>query len=175
MLEALRLAVRAAALTDGAVDPALAGRLAALGYDRDWAQLSAVGHTEPFVRPSSPVRARRRPSWHSIELFDEPPAVRLAVGMALDLGATAKALAADRAAEAAHAATGAGVLLGLGGDIATGGDGPADGWLVRVTDDHRDTDDCCRTDAHDHLGRTGHLEPRRAAVVSPRARRAPRP
>jgi FAD:protein FMN transferase len=56
----------------------------------------------------------------------------------LDLGATAKALTADRAARAAHLASGTGVLLSLGGDIATAGPPPSGGWVIRVTDDHRD-------------------------------------
>jgi thiamine biosynthesis lipoprotein len=55
----------------------------------------------------------------------------------LDLGATAKALAADRAAERANASAGAGVLVSLGGDIALAGPAPPEGWRVRVTDDHR--------------------------------------
>ena len=43
-------------------------------------------------------------------------------GVVLDLGATAKALAADRAARArVAAATGCGVLVNLGGDIADRG------------------------------------------------------
>jgi thiamine biosynthesis lipoprotein len=58
-------------------------------------------------------------------------------GVEIDLGATAKALCADRAAAAAHEATGAGVLVSLGGDIALAGAAPPPGWRVRVTDDHR--------------------------------------
>jgi thiamine biosynthesis lipoprotein len=59
-------------------------------------------------------------------------------GVVLDLGATAKALAADHAAAAAGAAVGdAGVLVSLGGDLAIVGPPPPDGWQVRVTDDHR--------------------------------------
>ena len=69
--------------------------------------------------------------------FDrEAATVCVPVGVELDLGATAKALAADRAARAAAEATGGGVLVSLGGDIAVAGPPPADGWSVRVTDDH---------------------------------------
>jgi len=57
--------------------------------------------------------------------------------VSLDLGATAKALAADHAAAAAAAATGGGVLVSLGGDIATAGPAPEGAWRVRVTCDHR--------------------------------------
>lgn len=65
--------------------------------------------------------------------------MRVPFELQLDLGATAKALAADRAARAAYLAGGAGTLLSLGGDIAMCGPAPRGGWLVRVTDDHRDT------------------------------------
>ena len=56
-------------------------------------------------------------------------------GVLLDLGATAKALAADRAAAAIAAATGCGVLVNLGGDISVAGPPPEGGWLVGVADD----------------------------------------
>jgi thiamine biosynthesis lipoprotein len=140
LLEALQLAVRAAALTDGAVDPTLGARLVALGYDRDFDELERVGPDTPlaFLDDDDEGRART-PSWEAIELWTDPPAARLALGVQLDLGATAKALAADRGARAAARVSGGGVLLALGGDIATSGDAPEDGWAVRVTDDHRDT------------------------------------
>jgi thiamine biosynthesis lipoprotein len=53
----------------------------------------------------------------------------------LDFGATAKALAADRAARGAASYLGYGVLVNLGGDVAIAGPSPAGGWPVRVTDD----------------------------------------
>lgn len=138
LLEALRLAMRAAILSGGAVDPALGGDLAHLGYDRDWTELDHVPVGAPFASDSDPRPARRRDSWRSVALWDDPPAVCVPEGVALDLGATAKALAADRAAAAAHRATGGAILVSLGGDIATAGDPPGGGWAVRVTDDHRD-------------------------------------
>jgi thiamine biosynthesis lipoprotein len=62
---------------------------------------------------------------------------RLPPGVRLDLGATGKALASDRAARAAAARTGAAMLVALGGDIATAGPTPRTPWAVHVTDDHR--------------------------------------
>jgi thiamine biosynthesis lipoprotein len=56
-------------------------------------------------------------------------------GVLVDLGATAKALAADRAAAKIAALTGCGVLVNLGGDISVAGQAPAEGWLVGVADD----------------------------------------
>jgi thiamine biosynthesis lipoprotein len=63
--------------------------------------------------------------------------IRLAHGVRLDLGATAKALAADRAAVLAAQRTQVGALVSLSGDIAVAGPAPLDGWRIRVTDDHR--------------------------------------
>jgi len=64
-----------------------------------------------------------------------PPGVRL------DLGATAKARAADRAAARLATRLGCGVLVGLGGDIAVGGAPPEGGWQVRVQDITGNPDD----------------------------------
>jgi thiamine biosynthesis lipoprotein len=61
--------------------------------------------------------------------------VRVPAGAVLDLGATAKALAADRAAEQIAAALGCGVLVNLGGDIRVAGDPPAGSWRVGIADD----------------------------------------
>jgi len=55
------------------------------------------------------------------------------VGTALDLGATAKAWTADRAAAELAARYGTGVLVELGGDLAVAGERPG-GWIVRVAE-----------------------------------------
>jgi thiamine biosynthesis lipoprotein len=70
-----------------------------------------------------------------VELDLDQREVRVPAGVMLDLGATAKALAADRAAAAIEAATGCGVLVNLGGDIRVAGDPPEDGWRVGIADD----------------------------------------
>jgi thiamine biosynthesis lipoprotein len=78
------------------------------------------------------------PGWWTVHLDAERSTIRLPRGVRLDLGATAKALAADHAAIRAGVFAGCGVLVGLGGDFATSGPAPAGGgWRVRVTDDHR--------------------------------------
>lgn len=137
--QAVRLAIRAADASDGAVDPTLAADLVALGYDRDWHELVAVASSAPLRDPGAILVYRsRRSRWEELEVAGEPPRVTLPVGVELDLGATAKALAADRSAQAAHEAGATGVLVALGGDIATWGPAPADGWAIHVTDDHRD-------------------------------------
>jgi thiamine biosynthesis lipoprotein len=62
--------------------------------------------------------------------------VKVAPGVELDLGASAKALAADRAAARIGESLGCGVLVNLGGDIAVAGSTPGAGWRVTVCDDH---------------------------------------
>jgi thiamine biosynthesis lipoprotein len=103
--------------------------LIALGYDRDF---DAVVEVAP--RPLSIVSV---PGWRTVRLDANGSTVRLPRGVSLDLGATAKALAADRAADRAFMDAGCGVLVGLGGDFAVCGEAPERGWRVRVTDDHR--------------------------------------
>ena len=66
--------------------------------------------------------------------------MRLAPGVRLDLGATAKAWTADTAAGAVTAATGSGCLVSIGGDIAVAGPAPAGGWRIRVEDVTGDPD-----------------------------------
>ena len=151
LLVALGAALRAASLTDGAVDPTLGEAIILAGYSRDFAELEhppappgpqASARQAPALpgRPGAclPIIGPRRASgWRLIELGYDPPGVRIPAGVRLDLGATAKALAADRAADAVHTATGSGVLVSLGGDIATAGRPYAGGWAIHVTDDHR--------------------------------------
>jgi FAD:protein FMN transferase len=126
-LEALRVALRAARLTDGAVDPTVGRAMRAIGYDRDFDSISAARTSGAVV-----------PGWQAIELRESEMTVRLPAGVELDLGATAKALAADRAAERIGRELRTGVLVSLGGDISTAGPGPDGGWQVAIADDHRD-------------------------------------
>jgi thiamine biosynthesis lipoprotein len=130
LLEAIQAAVSAAQLTDGDVDPTIGQALIALGYDRDFEALRAQG---PVARPSIAAV----PGWRTLQMDEVASRIRLPRGVVLDLGATAKALCADRAARAAAGAAGCGVLVSLGGDLAIAGPSPPDGWRVRVTDDHR--------------------------------------
>jgi thiamine biosynthesis lipoprotein len=83
------------------------------------------------------VRFRRAAGWRCVELDEARSTVRVPSGIELDYGATAKALAADMAATAVAAEQdGVGVLVSIGGDIAIAGAPPADGWPVRVGEDH---------------------------------------
>jgi thiamine biosynthesis lipoprotein len=144
--EAVAVALRAAAITGGAVDPTLGRALRLAGYERDYADLEHPDGAEPAgADPAGAdppaLSVVRVGGWEEITLVDDPPGVLIPAGMQLDLGATAKALAADRSAARAAAATGTGVLVALGGDIAVAGRVPAGRWPIRVTDDHRSAPD----------------------------------
>ncbi|MHB8691423.1 MAG: FAD:protein FMN transferase [Solirubrobacteraceae bacterium] len=148
--EAIAAGLRAAALTDGVVDPALGRAMRLAGYTRDYRELDPAGELDPAepdeAAAPQPLASRHRGrgvtvtragGWKQIELSDDPPGVLIPEGMGLDLGATAKALCADRAARRIAAETGGGALVSLGGDISLAGPAPAGGWLIHVTDDHR--------------------------------------
>jgi thiamine biosynthesis lipoprotein len=128
LADLLDAALTAARLTDGDVDPTIGAAIVALGYDRDFA---ALDRDQPLaVSVSVPAR------WSMVEL--DGRVVTLPPGLVLDVGATAKAVAADRCAQRVNRATGCGVLINLGGDIATAGPAPDGGWQVLVHDDEDD-------------------------------------
>lgn len=128
LTDALAVALRAARLTNGIVDPTVADAVSALGYDRDYAQLADT---------DDPVRTAPAPGWWRIHLDVDRREVLIPRGVHVDLGATAKALVADRAAARIGAALGCGVLVSLGGDVATHGAAPEGGWRLGIGDDHR--------------------------------------
>lgn len=114
---------------------AAAGRTMAVSAHLREAVAVAIGAAQASQGMVDPTLGAE-PGWRAIRIgswtIGLPPRARL------DLGATAKALTADRAASTiAHATGRRGVLVCLGGDIATAGESPADGWLIHVTDDHR--------------------------------------
>ena len=128
LVDAVLVALRAAELTDGDIDPTVGEAMQVLGYDRDFAAVPKEG--------AAVATLVRVPGWHLVEVSRERNTVRVPAGVSLDLGATAKALAADRAATRAAAVAGCGVLVSLGGDLAVAGPPPTRGWEVRVTDSH---------------------------------------
>ncbi|MCC9069882.1 FAD:protein FMN transferase [Arthrobacter cryoconiti] len=137
-------ALNAAQWSDGDVDPTLGNELRALGYDRD---ISEVTIYSPALtersddaavaaissRTTVPVAAFSRiPGWSRVRF--EEGILTVPEDLLLDLGATAKAVAADQAAARVFAALGCGALVSLGGDIATSGPAPEGGWQVLVQD-----------------------------------------
>jgi thiamine biosynthesis lipoprotein len=134
LLEAVSAALRAARLTGGDVDPTVGEAMIALGYDRDFSEL-ASGGGGPVAGALRPIAAI--PGWRTVVVDADASTIRVPAGVMLDLGATAKALAADHAAARAFEAAGCGVLVSFSGDLAIAGPEPSAGWRVRVTDDHR--------------------------------------
>jgi thiamine biosynthesis lipoprotein len=128
LTEALAAALAAAEATGGDVDPTCGRSLIGLGYDRDFAEVRrGAGPAEMTVTPAA--------GWQAVELDPLRRVARVPDGVVLDLGATAKALAADRAAVRIAAQAGCGALVNLGGDIRVAGPPPAGGWHVGIADD----------------------------------------
>jgi FAD:protein FMN transferase len=124
LMTAICVALQAARETLGAVDPTVGQALIAHGV-------------VPQLSRGPTPRIERVPGHAAVKVDEASSSVVVPRGVRLDLGATAKALAADMAAAAAASAAGCGVLVALCGDIAVAGDPPPDGWQIRVTDDHR--------------------------------------
>ncbi len=121
LAEMVRVSLAAADRTRGAVDPTVGAAMAALGYDRDLAEV-VEGEGKPRVTVV--------PGWRSVHLRGTELTVPRRV--VLDLGATGKAFAADRCARLISQLCGIGVLVSLGGDIATAGPAPDRGWQVHL-------------------------------------------
>jgi thiamine biosynthesis lipoprotein len=125
LAEAIAVALRAARLTDGDVDPTVGAAMSAIGYDRDFERIKRIG-------PPVVLTVRAVPGWREIHL--EGQSLTMPEGIQLDLGATAKAWAADRSSARITRRLGCGVLVSLGGDIAVAGPAPDGGWRIRVQD-----------------------------------------
>ncbi|MFZ2033946.1 MAG: FAD:protein FMN transferase [Candidatus Dormiibacterota bacterium] len=132
LAQALATAIRAAELTEGAVDPTVGEAVRNAGYSVDFDALPAEG--APLHLTVSPI-----PGWRRMRLYPASRRLEIDAGVEVDLGATAKALAADLAAQAALEAMrgDGGVLVSLGGDVSVAGDPPEDGWNIQIAEDSR--------------------------------------
>ena len=129
LFEALLVSCDVAARTGGAVDPTVGNAIAALGYDAD---LNEVRARRPSDDVASPPALGAVVGYAHVQLNPDDRTVRIPRGVRLDLGSTAKALAADRAATSIAGAVGGGVLVSLGGDVAVAGPPPPGGWAVGI-------------------------------------------
>lgn len=143
LAEALAVALNAAKQTDGAVDPTVGSAMQTLGYDRDFTLVQQ--DDRPVL-----LTLRRTPGWRTIGLDGE--LVTVPKGVRLDLGATAKAWAADKAAKLLAETAGCGVLVSLGGDTAVAGEPPEGGWQIRVQDITGPVDTLPTEGTHDTVG-----------------------
>ena len=125
----LAAALRGARVTGGAVDPTVGAAIRLVGYETDFDRVAASGS-------EIALKVSRIPGWRAIQFDEASRTVRVPSGVEIDLGATAKAVAADLAASAARKATGVrGVLVSLGGDIAVAGTPPSEGWAIQTSED----------------------------------------
>ena len=130
LFEALEVACVIAVQTAGLVDPTIGSALVELGYDRDFDQLAGA-------TMSAPHRPEPAPGWWQIRLDPTARTVSVPAGVQIDLGATAKAFAADRAVLRIAKELGCGVLVNLGGDVAVAGETATGGWPIGVAPECR--------------------------------------
>ncbi len=119
LVELVEVALAAADSTDGLVDPCLGRQVDAAGY-RTWAA-GEVAVLDPPI--PVPVAAG---GWREVEVA--AGRVRIPTGVALDLGATAKAWLADEVAERVADEIGLDVVATMGGDLRVIAAAP--GWVV---------------------------------------------
>jgi FAD:protein FMN transferase len=124
--QAIAAALHCAQMTEGLVDPTVGKSVEAAGYTVTFSEL-------PLDGPPSEVRAERAPGWTSLLYDSQRHTLRLPCGVRLDLGASGKAWAADRAASAVVERLGIAVAIECGGDVAVAGEAPPGGWPVRVS------------------------------------------
>jgi FAD:protein FMN transferase len=136
LAQAVAVSLRAARLTDGDVDPTVGGVLSALGYDRDFAELPRPDGSAgaSHVTGDGGVGVRVIPGWRSVRVNLDTQQLTVPADIQLDLGATVKGWAADRAANRIADRLDCGVLVSLGGDTAVAGEPPDGGWRIRVQD-----------------------------------------
>jgi FAD:protein FMN transferase len=126
--EAIVAAIRTAEMTDGLVDLTVGKAVQEMGYTVTFRDLPADG---PPVR----LRMSKTIGWQALAYDPTAHTLKLPAGVALDLGASGKALAADKAATAVADSLGVSVVVDCGGDIAVRGLAPKGGWPIRVAED----------------------------------------
>ncbi len=127
LFEALVVAYSVAEKTRGAVDPTVGSALCSLGYDRDFDEIED--------RPLRHRKLTAAPGFRHLHLNRKDRTARIPKGVTLDLGSSAKAFLADRAANTIASQLRAGALVSLGGDVAVAGRHPGEGWPVGIAVD----------------------------------------
>jgi thiamine biosynthesis lipoprotein len=128
--DVIALAVGSWRATNGWFDPTVLDAVEWAGYDRDFDGIDRLGdRDEPGASP------RPAPGCAEIELLPLLPAVRLPMGVRIDLGGIGKGRAADLLTAELRAAGAHGVCVNLGGDVRVSGVPPVPpDWRVELDD-----------------------------------------
>jgi thiamine biosynthesis lipoprotein len=126
LVDLVDVSLVAAQMSGGAVDPTVGAAVVAAGYDAD---IEAVRRRFPQpAHDPKPVAG-----WQQIRLNRKLALLGVPTDNALDLGATAKAWTADRAANVLSKRYGCAVLVEIGGDLRAAGT-PAEPWVITVAE-----------------------------------------
>jgi thiamine biosynthesis lipoprotein len=126
LVDLVDVSLVAARLSGGAVDPTVGPAVIAAGYDTD---IEAVRRRFPQA-PDDPKPVA---GWQEVRLNRKLALLGVPREAALDLGATAKAWTADRAANMLSKRYGCAVLVEIGGDLRAAGQ-PREPWVVTVAE-----------------------------------------
>ncbi|GAA1163961.1 FAD:protein FMN transferase [Kribbella jejuensis] len=126
LVDLVDVSLVAAQVSGGAVDPTVGAAVIAAGYDAD---IETVRRR--FPQPyGDPVNVT---GWQEVRLNRKLALLGVPQGCALDLGATAKAWTADRAANLLSKRYGCAVLVEIGGDLRAAGT-PKEPWIITVAE-----------------------------------------
>jgi thiamine biosynthesis lipoprotein len=126
LVDLVDVSLVAASISGGAVDPTVGAAVVASGYDQD---IETVRRRLP--QPTG--IAAPAVGWRHVQLNRKLGLLGVPKGSALDLGATAKAWTADRAALVLSKRFGCAVLVEIGGDLRAAGN-PAEPWVIEVAE-----------------------------------------
>jgi FAD:protein FMN transferase len=127
--QAIVAALWTAEMTGGLVDLTVGRSVQELGYTTTFRDLPPDG-------PPVKLLVHKVVGWRALAYDPRGHTLRLPAGVAVDLGSSGKAWAADRAATAISTAIGIPVLVECGGDVAACGVTLRGGWPIRVTAAH---------------------------------------
>lgn len=126
LVDLVDVSLVAAQMSGGAVDPTVGSAVIAAGYDAD---IEAVRRRFPqAVDDPGPIAG-----WQEVRLNRKLALLGVPTDCALDLGATAKAWTADRAANVLSKRYGCAVLVEIGGDLRAAGT-PKEPWVITVAE-----------------------------------------
>jgi thiamine biosynthesis lipoprotein len=126
LVDLVDVSLVAAQMSGGAVDPTVGPAVIAAGYDAD-IETVRRRFPQPAGEPKQVI------GWQQVQLNRKLALLGVPKDCALDLGATAKAWTADRAANVISKRYGCAVLVEIGGDLRAAG-APKKPWVITVAE-----------------------------------------